>query len=169
MLLTCSQELSLVCFRELSLICIGIVFAWILGSCEDTNMVEKIRNAGNLISSVCITLLAPTKEPLRNCQFFGELVKGLLSSALTWCVVFVVCFMCPITIAAYMSDDTGEKSVKNSETVQQEEAVLAKRNGKAFVWEEDIYINDLSEYYDGEIAEKDEVRYISWASMILND
>lgn len=68
-----------------------------------------------------------------------------------------------------MADDTGEESVKNSETVQQEEAVLAKRNGKAFVWEENIYINDLSEYYDGEIAEKDEVRYISWASMILND
>lgn len=46
--------------------------------------------------------------------------------------------MCPITIAAYMADDTGEESVKNSETVQQEEAVLAKRNADC-IWELAFY------------------------------
>lgn len=158
---------------------IGLIFAWKIKNGENTEIAVKIQNSGGLILAACFGILGSIKESLGKCQFFKEVFWRLLNRVIPWLALSIILFMLPLTIAANAKVDEQKETAKHSEdnlphsvaseNVQQKEAELPKRNREAFVWEEDIYIDDLSEYYDydGEITEEDKVRYIR--ELILED
>lgn len=156
---------------------ISLILSCNLKNSENTEIAVKIQSFGGVILAACFGILGSIKESLGKCHFLKEVFWRLLNRVIPWLAVLIILFMFPLTIAAYAKVDEPKETARHSEdnlshsvdleTVRQEESVLPKRNGKAFVWEEDIYIDDLSEYYDGEIDEKDEVCYIR--KLILED
>ncbi len=165
---------------------LGFLFALMLEIGANKETALNVCCFSGVILSGCSIVLLPTISALRKCHFFKEVFWGLLNHILPWWTVLIVFLSLPSMIVAAkkadivlevtkaianISIDKDEKDSQsqseNSETAGQGKIVLPKRNKKEFVWEEDIYIGDLSEYYDGDIDEKDEERYIR--ELILED
>ena len=84
-------------------------------------------------------------------------------------IVWMGCLIKVVVVAEMkerMKKDAGkvEESVSN-----QEVSITLTRNAKTFIWEDDIYIEDLSGYYTGKIEKITEEQQITYRSNLLDE
>lgn len=132
---------------------------------KDTKAVEFIKWAAGAPIAVSGTIILVKIKTLLKCSKFSDVFRILISSFCLWTAVLMLLNGSLVMGAAawnVMHAEANEEDKKKQEREDEDKAqmVTPKRNDNDFVWEDDVFIEDISKYYDGTINEEEEDKYI---------
>lgn len=138
--------------------------------CKSEELIKDVRG----ISALICTILAGEffKEVFSNIMWEERTLKGFIevvaNAAVAWMVFCIICGSGIIALGSEIKvinialqkqeNEAAEETEEETESVQ----LVIERNHNQFDWSTDIYIDDLSEYYDGitkELTPDQEIYY----------
>lgn len=156
--------------RIIAAVILGIIMFGIAVSTfyiEDTKAVEYMQWTATGLIGVSVPIFLGKCSELSECRIPRDIFRILISSIFLWTATLMLVNGCVVVSAAAWNvmhaEEENEKEKQNKEGDTDEEQVETKvpvRNGTVFVWEEDVFIEDVSKYYDGPINPEDEDQYI---------
>lgn len=133
---------------------------------EDTKAVEYIQWAATSLVVFSIPIFMGKCSELSECRIPRDIFRILISSIFLWTATLMLVNGCVVvSVAAWNvmhAEEEGEKEKQDKDDTDEEQVKtkVPKRNRTAFVWEEDVFIEDVSKYYDAPINPEDEEQYI---------
>lgn len=131
---------------------------------KDDKTVEFIKWVAGAPIVASLTLVLGNINVLLRCQKLCDVFRVLISSICLWIAVLTLVSGCVVKGAAAWNvmhvEENHDKKDSETEEVDKEQVKVPMRNEIEFVWENDIFIDNVSKYYDKPISKEEEDKYI---------
>lgn len=160
----------------LMLIVIGIIALGIIVVCTNLESPKAIKEVKSgivkMIPALGSCLLISIQPKVVNAIKKSKIARTLCVTIGLACMVWVVCWIKGVMFAEVEEREKKEASTVDILSTNQdvtELSVTLIRNAKTFVWENDIYIEDLSVYYTGESEKISDEQQIAYRCNLLEE